>query len=244
MEETAMFHKLLAFAVAMFAIVLLGCTPTREITYSLKDIPVDSDAATVAVTRNVSLRVEPFEDIRKTVAENGVLFVRERETKLNDKESCINSEEHYKENTVPDQVAKITAGHLGKRRTFKSVVSGKDSVADFFLTGRIRRLYGEQEVSQSAKVGSMFGLIGALATAGATTDGNIVIEFTDLVVHRASDGAEKRLEDVTENFSGELDADAYCWCIYENVNEHVKAAVDRLARSVESGVADLVGSTQ
>lgn len=228
---------------AVISILIAGCTATREITYSLKSIdPVSSTDSTYAVTRSLRLCVEPFEDDRQTVAENGILFVRERETKLYDKDYCINAEEHYKQNTVPIQVATIMAGHFAKRGTFKSVSSGSKEQSEYSLTGRLRRLYGEQEFSSSARVGSLFGLIGALATAGATTNAKVIIEFTDLVVHRKSDGAEKRLEDVYESFSGELHADAYCWCIYENVNDQMRASVDKLAVLVENAVAELEAS--
>jgi len=217
-----------------------GCTPTREISYSLKDINTyyTSDSLYLNTLR-VTLSIEPFADVRQQVADNGILFVRGRETELNEKDYCINSEEHYASDKVTTQVASTIAGHLGKRRTFKSVVSVSKEVSDYYLTGKLKRLFGEQEFSSAARTGSYFGLIGALATAGATTNANVLIEFTDLVLYRKSDGATMKLEDVNESFTGEMPADAYCWCIYDNVNDQLKAAVEKFAVKVEHAVAEM-----
>jgi len=128
---------------------------------------------------------------------------------------------------------------VNKRGTFKYVSSDSNRSSDYYLTGKLRRLYGEQELSSSARAGSYFGLIGALATSGATTNGTIAIEFTDLVVHRKSDGAKIKLEDVQDRFAGELHADAYCWCIYDNVNDQLKLSVDKMAAKIEKSISTL-----
>ncbi len=161
----------------LLAVSLFGCTPTREITYNMKDVPaVHVGDDSVLVTRNVTLSIGLLEDARQTVAENGILFVRSRETDLHDKTYCINSEEHYKKDMVTQQIANTMASHLKKRGTFKSILVAMKDQTDYRLTGKLKRLYGEQELSSAARTGSYFGLIGALATAGATTDGEILIE--------------------------------------------------------------------
>ena len=230
----------LVFTLTVISMLISGCTPTREITYNISSIqPVSSLESVSVITRGLTLSIEPFDDIRQTIPQNGILFVRERETTLNEKDYCINSEEHYKKNSVPYQVAKIMARHFNKRGTFKYVSSDSNRSSDYYLTGKLRRLYGEQELSSSARAGSYFGLIGALATSGATTNGTIAIEFTDLVVHRKSDGAKIKLEDVQDRFAGELHADAYCWCIYDNVNDQLKLSVDKMAAKIEKSISTL-----
>jgi hypothetical protein len=229
--------------IVLSLVVLVGCTPTRDITYSVKGIEkVSLEDSVHARTHTLGLRIALFEDVRQAAPENGILFLRERETEVNGMDYCINSEKHYKKGTVPAQVAKIMATHIDKRGTFKKVTSDSTALQDYVLTGKITRLYSAQEVSTSAKVGSFFGLIGALATSGATTNGEVVIEFSDLAVRRASDGVQKRIPDVAESFSGELHADAECWCVYDNLNDRLKLAVERLSVAVEQAVAELAMS--
>ncbi|HYQ86562.1 MAG TPA: hypothetical protein VES59_04905 [Bacteroidota bacterium] len=217
-----------------------GCTPTREITYDLKDVALrDSTSAVLEITRRIVLDIEPFEDIRQSVPGNDLLFVRERETNIDEKHSCINSEQHYKKGTVADQVAAIIAAHFEKRKSFKNVLAKNNGAADYYLTGKLKRLYGQQEFSTSAQIGSFFGLIGAIATSGAKTNGSIAIEFSELVLHHKSDAKEKPLENFSDTFSGDLHADANCWAIYENVNSQLKTAVGKLAPKIEQAIAEL-----
>ena len=103
--------------------------------------------------------------------------------------------------------------------------------ADYVLTGRIAALFGAQETSASAQAGVHFGLIGALATSGATTEGRIDIRLVDLRL-RHRNGTEIPLEDIRIEYDGELPADAYCWAIYPNVNARVREAIAALSESV------------
>lgn len=216
--------------------VVIGCSPTRQVTYDLSDI---APVAPSSYARKTTLRVEAFEDARKTIPENGILFVRRRETRIGDSTFCINAEEHYKDRDVPGQLATIMAEHLAKRGFFTSVAAGPSGTEAYVLRGTLRRLFGKQEFSSEARTGSYFGLLGALATAGATTNGTIAIEFTDLTIRRSRDGKEMRLDNVAESLTGELHADAYCWCIYDNVHEHLRTAVGKLAYTVENAVAEM-----
>ncbi len=226
-------------------ITFIGCSPTQHIAYKVSGIePISPSVSTFGITRTVSLRVAILQDMRQSVAENGILFVRGRETSINDTTFCINAEEHYNKNLVPNEVAGIIAEHFKKRAAFKSILAGSKGESDYVLSGKLKRLYGKQEYSSAAFVGSMFGLIGALATAGATTNGEIAIEITELTLRRERDGKEKRLDDLIENHVGELHADANCWCIYDNVNKQLKTAVERLAESVEKGIAEMEAAPQ
>jgi len=234
-------HLLLILAFAF--LFLTGCVPSREITYSLDDIqPAAPNDSISSITRGFTLCINPFADVRETIPENGVLFVRERETKLHDADYCINAETHYKPNSIPTQLSALVAAHLGQRRTFKMTSINPGEQSDYSLFGDIRRLYGEQEFSDAARAGSYFGLIGAIATAGAKTKGLILIEFGNLRIRRNRDGAELKIPDIETKFSGELHADAYCWCIYDNVNAQVKTTVEKLALAVERAVAALESS--
>ena len=120
----------LVFTLTVISMLISGCTPTREITYNINSIqPVPSLESVSVITRGLTLSIEPFGDIRQTIPENGILFVRERETTLNEKDYCINSEEHYKKNSVPYQVAKIMARHFNNSRYAKVRFQALSSVA-------------------------------------------------------------------------------------------------------------------
>jgi len=131
------------------------------------------------------------------------------------------------------------AAHFEKRKSFKNVLAKNNGAADYYLTGKLKRLYGQQEFSTSAQIGSFFGLIGAIATSGAKTNGSIAVEFSELVLHHKSDAKEKPLENFSDTFSGDLHADANCWAIYENVNSQLKTAVGKLAPKIEQAIAEL-----
>jgi hypothetical protein len=226
---------------AAVVLALAGCTPTRDISYDIKDVmPADSASTPgFSITKNITLRISPFFDVRDTVPENTVLFVQGRESDVDGKHSCINSEENYKKRTVAGQVTEMMTEHFRKRNTFKMIADTGAGPCDYYLTGDLRSFYGAQEFSTSAKVGSMFGLIGALATSGAKTKGNVVIEFTNLTIHRTSDGNAKPINNYLATYSGDLRADANCWCIFDNVDDQLKLAIDKFAPIVEQAVAEL-----
>jgi len=213
------------------AVASAGCASTQSIKYGLDQIN-----AARAAPLPATLDVEVLADQRSGVPENGILFANDRDPTLDGKKLCINAEKHYEAGAVARQVSEAIRAHLEKRGSFERVVLGTATEAKYQLTGTLRSLYGSQEQSTSAKVGSMFGLIGALATAGAKTPGTIRIELVELALVGKNGSVVAKLPDVTETFQGEMQADAYCWAIYSTVNEGLRRAVERLAEQVEREV--------
>ena len=66
--------------------------------------------------------------------------------------------------------------HLKKRNSFKAVVTNRKDTADYYVTGNLTKFYGKQNFSTAALVGTQFGAIGAIATAGAKSKGKIILE--------------------------------------------------------------------
>lgn len=221
--------KMLVVFVGLF--MLSGCAATQKIGYKLDDI--ETVKAPPPSCADIVFDVQAFEDIRQTVKENEIVFTKDKSTKKNDRTVCINSEKYYEKGAVAYQIACAISDHLNKRGSFKLVTVNKKEEADYYLTGNLKRFYGEQGYSTSASAGAQFGLLGALLTAGAKTKGFIVIKFTDLAIHDKSGNVLKRLDDISEKFEGDFPADAYCWCIYRNCNDKLKAVVDQLARDIE-----------
>ena len=90
------------------------------------------------------------------------------------------------------------------------------------------RFYGIQKFSTSAAVGVHFGLIGALATAGAKTPGTIIIELSDIKVFDKQNNLIASVGDFRKEYEGEFPADANCLCIYQNMNRKLSEFNDEL----------------
>lgn len=82
---------------------LIGCTISQKIVYQTDDIQAPQSVKPIPA--KVEVRI--FEDNRANIEENAVLFNNPRQLKLNGKQTCINSEKHYKKDTVVNQLSKI-----------------------------------------------------------------------------------------------------------------------------------------
>lgn len=163
--------------------------------------------------------------------------------------------------TVPEKIAVYLAAHLKKRGTFKSVTAknkavaiteeglavfaeqagkSKKAPADFYLTGKLRRFFGEQEYSRGVAAGQAFGLIGALATSGTKTSGRIIIEYIDLRLYKRNGTLVGKIGNIYDKFEGELIVDAYCNVIYWHVNRRLMHANEKLAGEIEKSLLEAV----
>ncbi len=220
-------RRLVVLFTALAAFV--GCSVTRDITYDTMAIQ-----RVYARPLTGSLHVATFVDARRTHAPSALLFGGDRETELGERSVCVNAETHYPAEQVAAQVTKLAAAHLERRGLFRGpVTTGARVRSDYVLTGLLRALYGVQETSSEAQVGAAFGLIGALATFGATAKARIHIVLGDLRLLDANGHELSRLPDVAVDFQGELEADAYCWAIYEHTNAKLRQAVEQLAVTLE-----------
>jgi len=219
----------------LFAIIFsfVSCTPTQKIRYDTNDIiPVSLSPIPIAV------EITEFADIREEVAENELLFkCKQNQKKIDGVKKCINSEEFYKNDkeSVSFQFSKVLAMHLNQSKVFSTTIF-KDTLqtTNYYLTGKIVRFYGEQVFSTSALVGAQFGLIGALATSGTTSLAKIVIEVSELKLYNREGELVKYIGDFRKEYAEELHADAYCWCIFSNMNEKLKDFNYELARKLVS----------
>jgi hypothetical protein len=105
------------------------------------------------------------------------------------------------------------------------------------LTGKINSLYGEQGFSTAAAVGAQFGLLGALATAGAKTKGKILIDISDIKLFKKDGTLVKDLGSFYKEYNEDFSADAYCWCMYANINEKLKDFNSHLVEKLRSDLS-------
>ena len=218
----------------LLPLLLLGCKISQKIVYKTNDLSVPNGIKTIPIF--VDLRV--LKDNRAQIGENNVLFTAPRQTKLNGEKSCINSEQHYKKDSVTMQITRLIAEHFNKVKLFNYTTYNQNNSKGYYLTGTLNNFYGEQKFSTGAAVGAQFGLVGALATAGIKTPGKIIIEISDIKLFNKDGVLIKDFGDFYKEYNEDLSADAYCWCIYRNINEKLKDFNSHLAEKIRSDLAD------
>lgn len=168
------------------------------------------------------VEVRILEDNRPNMEENALLFNNPRQIKLDGKQICINSEKHYKKDTVVNEVTKMMVEHFNKARLFDMAFFNYSNYSDYYLTGTLNSFYGEKEFSKGAAVGAQFGLIGALATAGIKTPGKIIIDVSDVKLYKKDGTLVKDFGSFYKEYKDDFKADAACWCAYWNINAMLK----------------------
>ena len=131
--------KKLLFLTPLF---LIGCTISQKIVYETDDLAVSQSVKPIPA--NVEVRI--FEDNRANIEENAVLFNNPRQLKLNGKQTCINSEKHYKKDTVVNQMSKIMVEHFNKAGLFSMSFFNESQYSDYYLTGTLNSFRQEQRL--------------------------------------------------------------------------------------------------
>jgi len=204
--------KKLTFCI--FILTMVSCKPFQNIAYN-----VDKLETMNIGNNNPTISVQTFEDIRSQSEINSTHFTyKQWSTKINGVQSCINSEVLYK-TPVANQMTNIFVHHLSKKIPQIRVISNQKDYSDYYLEAKVKHFYGIQKFSTSAAVGAQFGLIGAIATAGAKTNGKIIIELTDIKLFDRRNNLIASIGDLRKEYEGDFPANANCTCIYHNVNQ-------------------------
>ncbi len=197
---------------ALFLLFLASCKPSQKIVYNTDSIKQYHESS------GVTISIQSFEDIRSESEVNQAqLFAKDVISSVNKKTTCINAEKLYK-TPIGLQMSDIFAKHLDKKGFFSTVLLNQKERTDYYVTAKIRHFYGMQDYSSSKAVGANFGLIGALATAGIKTKGEIIIELSDICLYDKTDNLIAKVGDFRKEYTGEFPVDAYCYCIYQNIN--------------------------
>ena len=215
--------------------ICTSCKINMPISYKVKDIQNNQDQK----LSKIILDIEDFSDKRKDNADNEIFYANENMCKLDGQKFCINSEKYYRKEPVSKQITTLLIDHLKQRNSFKAVVEHKKDTADYYITGNLTKLYGKQAFSNAALVGSQFGLIGAVATAGKKTKGKIIFEITDLKVYNKNNQEIKNIGTFKKEFEGDFPVDGYCWCIYANVNDKLKEYFSELIIKLETEIKNI-----
>jgi hypothetical protein len=219
----------------LLPLLLFGCKISQKIVYQTSDLSVPNELRVIPIS--VDMRI--LKDNRTQIVDNNVLFTAPRQTSLNGERSCINSEQHYKKDSVTTQITRLIAEHFNKVKLFNHTTYNQNNSSGYYLTGTLNSFYGKQKFSSGAAVGAQFGLIGALATAGIKTPGKIIIEIADLKLFNKDGVIIKDFGSFYKEYDEDFSADAYCWCIYRNINEKLKDFNSHLADKIRSDLADI-----
>ncbi len=213
----------------------MGCTISQKIVYTTNDLVVSESSLPLPIV--VDVRV--FADNRANIAENELLFRKPRSLKINRTTMCINSERHYKKDTVVNQLSMMMVAHFNQARLFRQAYYNQSPHSTHYLTGTLNSFYGEQEFSTAAAIGAQFGLIGALATSNIKTPGRIVIDVSDLKLYNYDGTLVKELGDLYKEYNDDFRADAACWCVYWNANDMLKDFNTHLIEKIRHELAEI-----
>jgi hypothetical protein len=219
----------------LLPLLLIGCTVYQKVTYQTNDLSAPQTVKTIPIM--VEVRI--LADNRAQIDDNKLLFSAPQKTVLDGKTVCINSEQHYKRDSVVSQISRMMAEHFNKARLFNLTFYNQSNYSGYYLSGTLNSFYGEQEFSSGALVGAQFGLIGALATAGIKTPGKIIIEIADLKLYKKDGTLIKDFGNFYKEYKDDYKADGYCWCMYWNINEKLKDFNSHLADKIRADLADI-----
>ena len=202
----------------LLPLLLISCTVSQKVIYKTDDI----SASQISKTIPIKVEIWVLNDNRANIKENGILFSNSRQTKLEGKLYFINSEKNYLKDSVASQITRIMVEHFNKAKLFEITSFGSSNYYDYYITGTLNSLYGEQQYSSAAAVGSQFGLIGALATVNAKSPGKILIDLSDLKLFKKDGTLVKDFGSFYKEYKDDFYVDAYGWCIFGNVNAKLK----------------------
>jgi len=211
--------------------VLTGCQKKHvELQYPLFEKSV---AVTKPALSRVRLDIQVFGDIRREVPEDKVLFDDSERFVKDGRRFCVNAEKNYEPDLVVYQISNAIAKHLNKRGAFMTVSFDHKDSADYYVTGKVRRFYGEKE---DPKISS-----GPLTLLGAPvvtleSRSRYFIEFTDLHIVAAT-GQVVQFPDINEK-NEELSFGS-CDLVYGFINLKLKQPIDKLANNIENAIVIL-----
>lgn len=210
---------------------VISCSINQKIVYRTDNLPLLSSTIPITVS------IKELSDERNISSKNLLLFENSRQTWVDKKTVCINSEKHYTKEAVTLQISRQIAEHFDKIKLFQQTTFAGDSIkADYYITGSLSYFYGLQDFSTAAAIGAQFGLIGALATSGATTPAEIIIEIKNIALYDNNGNLIQDFGTYRKEYSEELSADAYCWCIYGNINQKLQDFNDGLANKIRNEI--------
>lgn len=217
----------------VLALLATGCA--QSISYRLKDVPVISQSPFTSYT----LTVKEFTDVRRPVDQVKSQWRSPYAARLvarNGEDWFYNSDELYKNNVAAPWITEMLAKHLTASKLFRDVKVSADgsSDTDFLLDGRIEKFEALKEAGYSklTQIGQLFGVLGALATAGVESQYEATTKLSELHLRYVKTQTVVWNGEAEATIGGSDYADPYGLSVYLKANESLKKAVEDLIRKL------------
>jgi hypothetical protein len=238
-------------AILILATVLFtSCSLGQYVIYSVNLITPPETVQTIPITVNVKI----FVDNRANIESNKMLFVDKcRETIINNKAFCINSEGYYitYKESVANQLSQMLVKHFNKAKLFANTSFNDEIGNDYFLTGTLNSLYGMQEFTPTEPRANyeekvregilLFGAIGGAIAAASNLNspGKVIIEISDLNLFRKDGTLIKDFGNFHKEYEGVFPVNANCRCIYDNVNARLRDFTTELIEKIRAELLEV-----
>lgn len=225
--------KKLKFLIAGGLVLSLtsACMPRQAIKYPMDDITTSTNSPFAKAV----LAVKPFEDHRKPLRTD-CPSTKVSKIEKGEKTFYFNCDNHYKSDSIAQDITKIITEHLNKSQIFEKAILADvpPSDADYLLTGQISKFEGLKEYKLSAVVASSFGLIGALVNLANDSNFEGTTTFDNLELIRTKDNIVIWHGDITGHIEGADTVDSYGWSSYWKANFSLKEANAKLVSQLNS----------
>jgi len=226
------------------AMLLVGCGPTHHLGYDTAAIPAQPGPSLNAV-----VSVEPFEDTRRQNEPAIVFTSKDFPVVVKGTTYCLTLEQGYG-GKVTDDLRSVIERHVRQRAV---IAAWNGDAEKYRLDGTLAALLGQVVDPSSGGVFLVpigFGPLVTGAAMAVTTasiangalakqNGQIDIVFQNLRLTRLRDGASRSLPDIAVHFKGNVPgAGAECHMAFEQLDRHLKPAVEQLSAAVEQSIRD------
>lgn len=221
------------FLFSIMLITLTGCA-TQRIAYKINDIP----KVTNSIFKDSSLVVWEFRDEREGNSIEKSWYQEKRLVTKDRMKWYFNHNDYYKNKDISSGITKMIVKHLACSRLFQSVILADNATsrADYILEGAIRKFEGFKEQSAVALIGSQFGLIGALTTAGVKSEYRAHTMLIDVRLIETNSNEIVWEGDIEAKIRGKDYADAYGWSAYTKANSALKEVVNQLIKKIHNEI--------
>lgn len=236
---------------------LSSCGVNQDITYTKYSIDQHEEKEFPHLT----LGIDGLVDKRFEFKENNSQFEERRFFRKEDIPTCVNSERHYIDGTVSEQITHELINHWNLRNTFNKVVNPDDNYSltdnqvsssdyyvekktspSYFITADLTHFYGEQPYESSIFLGRL--IIGRISNivhlfSEIKVRGTFHIRFENIKLYNQNRELIKDMGEYSLKYNDTVDANAYCWCVYDNVNLMLRDFMEGFMQMIEDEIKSI-----
>ena len=217
-------------AILLIVIYFSGCS--APIKYSLK--PVQKYSASKFASKTLAVRT--FEDVRKERFHgkegwSSLATGLSNEIERDGQKWFVNADINYKNHEITSGVTNMIIRHMKASRMFRDVSLEGQMKSNLLLEGKIERFEAFKEVRTVTQVGTLFGLVGMLSTAGVKSPYDAHTVLIDINLTDQDKNAILWSGKVEGVLKGESYADPTGNNVYSHANESLRDAVEKMLQN-------------